>query len=188
MSREVTRERLVQAAADLFYEAGIHQTGVDQVIERAGLSKPTLYQHFRSKNGLVLAVLERWAKRREELLGEILTDEGRSPRDRLIATFRFFEDWFRQGDFRGCGLVNAATEIPSRDDPGRNVASRHKAWVTRSLERLARQAGLHEPKALAQSLVLLIEGATVTAYVQSSPGAGRVARQAAKRLIESHTA
>ncbi|MCZ6507891.1 MAG: TetR/AcrR family transcriptional regulator, partial [Acidobacteria bacterium] len=118
MSRQATRERLVQAAADLFYEGGIHQTGVNQVIERAGLSKPTLYQHFRSKNDLVLAVLKRWAERREELLGEILADEHRPPCDRLIATFQFFEDWFRQRDFRGCGLVNAATEIPSRDDPG----------------------------------------------------------------------
>ena len=187
MSRETTRERLVLAAADLFYETGIHQTGVDQVIERAGLSKPTLYQHFRSKNDLVVAVLEHWAEHRQELLGEIVADESRPARDRLIAIFRFFEEWFRQSDFRGCGLVNAATEIPSRDDPGREVASRHKAWMTRSLERLARQADLREPKALAQSLVLLIEGATVTAYVQSSPGAGRVARRAAERLIESHT-
>ncbi|MCZ6779979.1 MAG: TetR/AcrR family transcriptional regulator [Acidobacteria bacterium] len=187
MGRAETRERLIEAAAHLFYERGIHRTGVEQVIERAHLSKPTLYQHFRSKDELVTAVLERWAVQREEILREILEDPSRPPAERLLAVFRFFEGWVQEGGFRGCGLVNAAVEIPGPEDAGRRIIARHKVWMTRALARAARQAGLSRPMVLARSLTLLIEGATVTSHVQQDPGAPRLARSIARRLIDEHS-
>ena len=186
MGRPETRARLVEAAADLFYEQGIQRTSVEQVIERAGLSRPTLYQHFRSKEELLRAVLERWAARRQELLGEILEDSSRPPEDRLLGVFRFFERWFEEGGFRGCGLVNASVEIPGPEDAGREIIARHKAWMTGALAAVAREGGMARPRALARSLVLLIEGATVTAHVQQDRGAGRIARTVAENLIRSH--
>ena len=176
----------MEAAANLFYRQGIHQTSVDQVIAVSGLSKPTLYKYFRSKDELITAVFELWSRNRQARLRSVFDAAGRSPRQRLVDAFRYFETWFQEADFRGCALVNAAVELPSAEAAGRDVARRHKEWVTGALADLARDAGLREPRKLARGLTLLIEGATVTAYVGADPDPGRMARETAQRLIALH--
>ncbi len=180
-----SRERLIQSAAELFYEHGIHRTSVDKVVARAGLTKPTFYQHFPSKDDLVTAVVshrsDNWRRAFEERISAAST-----PRRRLSAVFEFLEDFIADQPFRGCALVNASVEILSAADPGRQIARRNKQANRRRIEKLAREAGLAEPAILASALSFLFEGAIVTAYVESDRNAGRAARRAAERLIRSH--
>ena len=186
MGRQETREKLVNAAADLFYEQGINPTGIDRIVERSGLSKPTLYQHFRSKEDLVTAVVDCWCEAREKILAEITEDDSIKPKQRLVRVFDFYERWFDSEGFRGCGLVNSSLEIPSPDAESRRIIQRHKDWVVKELTRLARAARLKAPKKLAESLAQLIEGATVMAYLRKSSKAGGNARYAARKLIQAH--
>ena len=162
----------MQTAAALFYENGIPGTSVDRVVEAAGLTKPTLYQYFRSKGDLVAAVIayrnDNW---RQALLGRV--EASKSPRRRLLAVFRFLEDFVTSETFRGCAIVNAVVELPRREAPGRDLARDNKRWNRELLERLCREAELTDPKAVAGALSLLFEGAIVTAYVAEAREGGR---------------
>jgi AcrR family transcriptional regulator len=185
-TKRPSRQRLLEAAADLFYHQGIRATGVDAVVAAAGLTKPTLYQHFASKEELVAAVMEyRSAHWRSAVNARVEATRG-GPRQRLLAVFRFLEDFIADGGFRGCALVNAAVELPREEDPGRAIARDNKGWNRRRLEELARDAGAMQPRSLACSLVLLVEGAIASAYVEGNQAAGRQARKAAELLLQAH--
>ena len=180
-----SRDRLITAAAKLFYHQGIHKTSVDAVVAEAGLTKPTLYQHFPSKDELVAAVAQyrsdNWRAAIEERV-----EAATNPMDRLLAVFDFLDDFLAGRPFRGCALVNTAIEILNPSDPSRTIARRNKEENRQRLQRLAREARLAQPEALAAALSLLFEGAVVTAHVENDPAAGRAAREAAQRLIDSH--
>ena len=179
-----SRQRLIETAATLFYRRGIQRTSIDEVVAEAGLTKPTLYRHFRSKDELVAAVVEfrsmNWARAIEERVAA-----ARTPKRRLMAVFDFLEEFIGARNFRGCALVNASVEVLNPSDAGRKIASRNKQQNRKRLEQLAREAGLPQPRALASALSLLFEGAIVRAYVESDPTAGREARRAAEQLIRS---
>lgn len=183
-----TRERLVRAAADLFYEQGVRATSVDAIVKRAGLTKPTLYQHFPSKDALIEAALELRDREHRERLLALRAQHPSEGAQNLLAAFELLESWLADGPgFRGCALVNAAVELADADHPGRAVVRGHKAWLRNFLEEDARRAGVDDPEALAEALLFLIEGATVTAYTEGRRDVGTRAKRAARALIDAAT-
>lgn len=152
------------------------------MVAEAGLTKPTFYKSFPSKGDLIEAVSnyrsENWHRAIEEKVAAATT-----PRQRLIAVFEFLEEFIADDGFRGCALVNASVEIHIAAGPGREVARQNKVANRRRLARLAKEAELPNPEALAATLALLFEGAITSAYVEGDTGAGLVARQAAEELI-----
>lgn len=119
-SSKPARERLLQAAAELFYDAGISATGIDAIIQRAGVAKQSLYNNFASKAELVATYLEH---RHAEWLGlyDKRLEKAASPMDGILAIFDAYRDhaeFAYEHGFRGCGLLNAAAELPA-GDPGR---------------------------------------------------------------------
>jgi AcrR family transcriptional regulator len=171
------RDKLLDAASELFYADGIGATGVDDVVRAAGVSKPTLYAHFGSKAELVAAVLERrHATRAAEL--EAL-DGG------PLAIFAWLADFYARDGARGCGFVNAAAELP-HGGPGRAAAAREKAWLRGELARRARGDGLRDPDGLASRLGLLIDGVAARVVVDGHEAAARAvedATDAARTLV-----
>lgn len=185
--RQATADRLLTVAADLFYRDGIHATGIDRIVAEAGLTKPTFYTHFPSKSDLVTAVLSFRSKRWQAAVSAHVEKYPANPRRQILAVFDFIEEFVGDSGFRGCALVNGSVELAHRSDPGRAVASRNKAWNRDLLEECARRARLRKPRALASSLVLLIEGAISSAYVEGNSHAGKEARAAARQLITAHS-
>lgn len=188
-NRASARERLLATAATLFYDRGITATGVDTVVAVSGVSKPTLYAHFETKGQLVAAVLaDRHAHRRAEIPAWV-DAHARTPRAKLLAVFDWLRQQYDDGGVRGCAFVNAATEIPDRDDPARQAAMDHKAWLRDYLESLARAAGLRRPRALAVQLQLLVEGVHARLAVDGDPELAREAitqaRAAARTLVRA---
>ena len=152
------RERLLSAAAELFYESGIAATGVDAVLRRAGVSPATLYAHFAGKDALVAAYLEQrhheWRAVWDELLAE-RTD----PRGRLLAVFDAVARYRdRSGSRRGCGFLAAGTELPA-GHPGQRWLTADTSLLVERLGDLARAAGAVRPVDLALDLLLLYDGA-----------------------------
>jgi AcrR family transcriptional regulator len=171
------REKLLDAAAALFYEDGIAATGVDDVVRSAEVSKPTLYAHFGSKADLVGAVLER---RHAARAAELEALEG-GP----LAVFAWLEDFYARDGSRGCAFVNAAAEL-AHGGPGRAAAAREKAWLRGELSRRAREAGLRDPDALGSQLALLVDGVAARVVVdgpQAAQGAVADAAAAARALV-----
>ena len=184
--RQATRERLTRVAADLFYRRGIQATGIDRIVSEAGLTKPTFYNHFPSKSDLIVSVLDLRSKSWQEALTARIARFSKDPRRQLLAIFDFLQDFLAEPGFRGCALVNGAVELPTASDPGKAVARRNKQWNRRLAEDLARNARMRDSKGLAAGLVLLMEGAISSAYVEGNGSAGKQARMAAKKLIQAH--
>jgi AcrR family transcriptional regulator len=160
-----TRQRLLAAARELFYEDGICATGVSAVAERAGVTKMTLYAHFPSKNDLVVAYLEdsdrRWRGYLEEKFSGCEDSRGR-----LMAVCDAYREYFTARETRGCAFVNCAAEFPDPDHPARRVIKRHKTGVREQLRDLAGEAGAKQPVELAERLFVVLEGAYVTSALE----------------------
>src|ERR1700760_2809534 len=112
--RPSARERLLDAADELFYEEGIHIVGIDRVIERAGVAKASLYSTFGSKDELVRAYLAGRAEARHQRIARHLARHT-APRDRVLAIFDALDEAIQTPGYRGCAFVNASAEGP-RDD------------------------------------------------------------------------
>lgn len=160
-------EKVLRSASELFYRDGITATGVDTIVEHAGVAKRTLYNNFGGKDELVAAYLRDRDERWRASLGEV-TDLYEEPEERLLATFEAYGKWLVGEDYRGCAFINAASEIADPKHPARVVALSHKEGVREHLAGLAAEAGLREPDAVAERLLLLLEGATVTASMRRS--------------------
>ncbi len=183
MAKTSRRDHLVDTALELFYANGFHATGIDKILKQSGVAKMTLYNHFKSKDQLILAVLRRRDERFRAWLKEAVERRAETPRERLLALFDALEEWFNGPDFFGCMFINASAEFAKHDDPVHAVARLHKRLVLSYVRDLAAAAGAAEPEALARQLELLMEGATVVAQIGGSSDAAQRAKQAAETLI-----
>ena len=109
-----TRERLVKTAHGLFYRDGFHTVGLDRILDEVGVTKTTFYNHFESKDDLILAVLEQRHEVESLTVGGLFEKlGGDNPRAKLYAIFDVFDAWFHLPNFRGCIFMTAAAEFPS---------------------------------------------------------------------------
>jgi AcrR family transcriptional regulator len=179
------RDRILEAAYELFAHRGIRDVGVDEVIERAGVAKATLYRHFPSKNDLVIAFLElreqRWTL---SWVAEEARRRGSTPEDQLLAIFGLFDEWFHRDDFEACSFINVLLEMGAGHPTGR-ASVEHLANIRMFVRRLAEDAGLRDPEAFAQSWHILMKGSIVSAAEGDAEAAQR-GRSMARLLIEQH--
>jgi AcrR family transcriptional regulator len=180
------RERLLAAAQELFYEEGVNTVGIDRVIERAGVAKASLYNTFGSKEELIRAYL---AARQEAMRERISLRLAQytSPRERLLGVFDVMRENALEPGFRGCAFVRASAEIK----PGssvKTVCDDTRAWMRTLFTNLATEAGAGDAAALAGQLVLLYDGAAVSAQMDGNTGAALAARAAAAQLLDLATA
>jgi len=184
LSKLSKRDQLIQTALELFAKNGIHATGVDSIVEQSGVTKKTLYAHFRSKEELVLAVLRQYDELARNDFMRRVESGGKTPRARLLAVFDFAERWFQQSNFYGCLFINTIGEYSDKGTPIRQICKEYKKLVKGYVRELCEQAGAKDPQALAEELALLLEGATVTAQVSQNPNTAKIAKRAAKALID----
>ena len=183
-NRGSARQRLLDAAEELFYEEGVHTVGIDRVIERAGVAKATLYSVFGSKDELVRAYLERHNTIWRERLTSRITARYAEPRERLLGVFDVLGERFTEPDFRGCAFVNASAETR----PGslvEQVSDVSRAWLVDLFVDLGRQAGVAEPDPLARQLALLYHGSSLSARMDRDLTAAATARAAAVTLLDA---
>ena len=177
------KQRLLQAADDLFYNEGIHTVGIDRVIAHAGVAKGSLYYSFTGKDELVHEYLTQrhgmWAERVTAGI-EAHTD----PRARILAVFDVLADLFAQPDYRGCAFMNATGEA-APDSVEARAATTFRAWVHHLFLGLATDAQSAKPKQLAETLVLLYDGAVATAQMDKAPEAARTARRTAELVLDN---
>jgi AcrR family transcriptional regulator len=177
-------ERVLEIASELFYAEGINTVGVDRIAAEADASKATLYAHYGNKDGLVAAYLDqRTALTRERLTQHLESDA--TPRQKLLAIFDDLADWYDEDDFRGCHFIIAGSELTAPDHPAVEIGHRHRAWVKSAFTQLATDLAAPDPPILASQLLMLYDGATIAAHLDSYVDAARAARTAAEHLIDS---
>ena len=179
------RDRLVEAASDLFYKQGFHATGIDQILDAAGTSKTTFYKHFETKDDLALECIKlkdaRWRERFPRLLRERAGDDSIA---RLREVFAIWRDWFSDIHFNGCLFIHACSEFPSPTDPC-HVAAAGNVNALRDIVRdIAQEAGFAEPEQFAERYKLLMEGAIILEVIDRKNEAASTAAGIAEALIE----
>jgi AcrR family transcriptional regulator len=148
------RQHLLETAWRLFYRDGYRAVGIDTLLAEANVAKMSLYNHFASKDALIIAVIQ---KRSEEVLAgvaEAVEAAGRSPKRRLLAVFDWLMVLFATDDFNGCAFIRALSEFPERSHPIFQAAWSHKQAVRKMLAGLATEAGAKDPLALADAMRL----------------------------------
>jgi AcrR family transcriptional regulator len=181
--RPTKRDELVRKALAAFYRNGFQATGMDRLAVETGVSKTSMYKHFRTKEELILAALRLRDEQFRNLLTRRLEALADTPRGQLLALFDVLGEWFAQDDFRGCMFIKASAEYQERDHPIHVQSAEHKRLLFVHARKLAEAAGAPDPAALARALMLLEEGAIVTAHLgyQSDPAGD--AKAAARILI-----
>ena len=180
------RERILRTAYELFSRRGIRAVGTNEVIERAGVARATLYRHFATKNDLVLAVLQR----REQLWTYGLIEaqsrqRGNTPEEQLLAIFDVMHDWFQSRDrYEGCSFINVLLELGA-DHPAGRASVAHIEHVRDIVRQRAVAAGLCDVEDFASSWHILMKGAIILAAVGDLEAAHR-AQAMARLLIENH--
>lgn len=178
------RDRILTAAADLFYAHGVRATGVDRIIAASGVAKATFYRHFPTKDALVVAFLERRDGEWRAWLQDAVVRLAPAPTDRPLAVFDALAERFRGEEFRGCAFGNTLAELADDNPAAHGAAQRHKRAVTAYLADLLAALPVADRIGLATQLMLLIDGATVTAVREGGSGAAVTARTIAHALIE----
>jgi AcrR family transcriptional regulator len=184
-SKPDARERILDTAYELFSRRGVRDVGIDEVIERAGVAKATLYRHFPSKDDLVIAFLERREQRWTLAWVEAeARRRGTTPEEQLLAIFELFDEWFHRDDFEACSFINVLLEMGPAHPAGQ-ASLRHLASIRSVVARLAEEAALRDPESFARSWHILMKGSIVSAAEGDAEAAQR-ARSMARLLIEQH--
>jgi AcrR family transcriptional regulator len=177
-------DRIRESALDLFYREGIRATGVDEIVAHAGVTKPSLYRSFPSKDDLAAAYLRDFEAGFWRRFDAAAEEHPGDPRAQLLAYLEGLAGRTAKPTYRGCGLSNAAVEFPDHGHPARQVAEANKRAFRGRLTDMARQMGAADPEALGDGLLLLIEGAFVTGQLFGEGGPARSLVKAAERLID----
>jgi AcrR family transcriptional regulator len=180
------RERILNAACELFYSRGIRAVSVDEIAAAAQTNKMTLYRHFESKDLLVAEYLRHMNAEHIAAEDEVLRIYPNDPAGGLRALCKQVGDDLCASDFRGCPMANAAVEFPEKDHPARIVAEECKVQYRARMVKLCAGAGYIEPERLADELFLLFEGACSNMQSLGHGGPGVRFTQMACALMDSH--
>ncbi len=174
------RRRLLDTATRLFYAEGIHAVGIDRIIAEAGVAKATFYNHFPSKDDLVLAYIEE-----QDRLGREATAAlpRQPPRKMIAAVMGRISTAALAGDYRGCPFLNAAAEYPDPQSPVRRAIEARRDWYHGILRKLLQEDGDPTPSLTASILVALGDGLLETAYLDDPKSIPALIKEALARLL-----
>jgi AcrR family transcriptional regulator len=180
-----TRERIVAAAARLFYDEGIRAASVDAIAEKAGVTKKTLYYHFRSKDELIAAYLESRDQPTLELYARWFEATPGSAGEKIRGVFAEFARSANSARWKGCGFLRTTAELANTPGhPALKAGAAHKkrfeAWLTDTLG----NAGVDDAAAVARRVVVLLDGAASVMLIHRDPAYVEAAGEVAAALVE----
>ena len=173
----------MRVADELFYSRGLRAVGIDEIIEKSGAAKATLYAHFPTKDDLIAAYLRQRSDAWRQHLESALVPYADDPIARIDAIFRVLGDGCRDPGFRGCPFIKAAAEYPERSHSAHQVVTAQRRWVWELFHRAAADAKVRQANALADQLTLLYDAALVGSQLAGNATPATRAREAARTLV-----
>ena len=186
-ARPRATDRIRQTARELFYRQGIRAVGVDEIVSRAGVTKPSLYRGFSSKDELAAAYLRDFEGQFWQRFDAAVAAHPGDPRAQIRAYLEGLGKRASRAGYRGCGLTNACIEYPEPGHPARLVAEANKRALRRRLADMAAAMGAAEPQVLGDGLLLLMEGAFASGQLFGEEGPARSVAALADKLIAEMT-
>ncbi|MBM7171979.1 TetR/AcrR family transcriptional regulator [Streptomyces sp. G44] len=156
------RERILDAAEELFQSEGIRRVGVQAIAEKAATTKMAIYRHFETKDALVAEWLRIVAADYQAAFDRVEAEHPGRPREQILGLARFIAEGLPAISHRGCPFINSLAELPDRSHPARQVIEEHKARQTRRLLGMCAEAGLRDPEQATAEITFVLEGAQVS--------------------------
>lgn len=178
-------ERIRRSARELFYREGIRAIGVEEIVSRAGVTKPSLYRSYASKDDLAAEYLRDYEVAFWQVFDAGVADHPGDPRAQLMAYVDGLAQRATQAGYRGCGLTNAVVEYPGDDHPARQVAEEHKRLLRERLTEISTAMGAKDPSTLADGLLLLLEGTYASGQMFGPQGPAQSLAKIAGQLIDA---
>lgn len=181
-----TRDRILGAAGALFYAEGIRAVSMDRLAEKAGVTKKTLYYHFRSKDDLTEVYLLARDQPNLRAFARWYADADGDAADRVAALFTGLARQAGRKSWRGCGFLRTAAELANMPGhPAVKAGAAHKKRFESWLAGRMAEAGAADPASLARALVLLMEGVFSTLLFHRDPAYAEAAGAAARALLSA---
>lgn len=181
-----TKTRILETAAQIFYQHGYRATGVDRIAKAAGITKATLYHHFENKDKLIEDTLRHFSDYGRGEYVKLWGTKGLTAERKLTAMFDSMEEYFKSPSCYGCPFINAAAEYTDHNHPVRRICKDHYEFVLTNLEQFARDAGLSRPQLLAEQIVTLINGAYTAWFASGIKDAAKQGKRMVELLITQH--
>jgi AcrR family transcriptional regulator len=179
-------QRIRKVAGELFYREGIRAVGVEEIVTRAGVTKPSLYRNFSSKDELAACYLRDYELLFWSRFDAAVAAHPGDPRAQILAFLERLGERADTAGYRGCGLTNAVVEYPDPDHPARRVSEANKQVLRERLRAMAAAMGADQPELLGDGLQLLLEGVYATGQIFGAHGPAGAAAETAGRLIASY--
>lgn len=184
-TRPDARERILQAGYELFSRRGVRDVTVDEILARANVAIATFYRHFRSKDDLATAFLNRreqvWTT---DAIVSVARERSSVPAEQLLSIFDVFDEWFNRADFEGDSFINVLLEMGAEHPLGQ-ASIAHLDNVRKTVKKLAEEAKLRDPEDFAHSYQILMKGSIIAAEMGDRSAAKR-ARHMAGWLVAHH--
>ncbi|QGQ99135.1 TetR/AcrR family transcriptional regulator [Paenibacillus psychroresistens] len=178
------KEHILNIASGLFNKQGIRATGVDQVVSESHIAKMTLYNHYESKDELVLAYLLRQDEQWRKWFSLSVNELSITPKGKLLAIFDVLGLWFKEPDFNGCAFIKTASEFSDHSHPYNEAAQKYKSYLKDFISDLVHQSNVKSEEDLTNGIYLLVEGAITIAMLQTDLSVALQGRKTAELLIE----
>lgn len=178
------RDKVLNTATELFCHNGFTATGVDVIAQRSGTAKSTLYAHFKSKENLIIAVLDREGQVWRDWFFARMSAIPGTPVEKLLSVFDILQEWFDHPEFYGCPFINAITES-TVNEQARTAAATHKSYMNFWIKAQALEMGHKDPDTVVREMVVLIDGAIIAAQATGDATFAKTASGMLTRLLDS---
>lgn len=180
------RERILDAAEELFQSEGILRVGVQAIAEKAETTKMAIYRHFETKDALVAEWLRIVAAEYQAAFDRVEAEHPGRPEEQILGLARFIAEGLSGLSHRGCPFINSLAELPDRAHPARQVIERHKALQLRRLVAMCAAAGLPDPEQTAAEITFTLEGAQVSTQNGSVDRVGERLLTIVEGILDRH--
>ena len=182
------RDELLQKALFIFYQNGFNATGMDMLVKETGISKTSMYKHFKTKDDLILATLRLRDELFRNMIWRRMEELSDTPKGQVLALFDVLGEWFRSEEFRGCMFIKASSEFQDPRHAIRRQTAEHKLLIAENIQKMLVEAGYSSAEVLTRQLMVLKEGAIVEAHVRQSTTAAEDAKDVAYILLQGASA
>jgi AcrR family transcriptional regulator len=181
VSKSLKRDEMIKSAYDIFYKNGFHATGVDAIVESTGISKRTLYKHFTSKEGLIIAAVNYYHQIMYKSIADYIEKSTLDqPVDKALLIFDFLAKLVDDGNLYGCFAMNAKTEYAHKAAEIESACDVHTNALKRLVEKYLLESKIKESESLAIQIIMLFEGAILRSKATENSLPIKLAKSAAK--------
>ena len=183
-NRSQLYDKILIAAAELFYCNGFSQVSINEVIANSKVSRRTFYRYFPSKDELIVEVMRFQAKQWLKDFEEEVSKRASSPREMILSSLDVLLEWYESPEFHGCPFIKAALEVADISHPVNQIVVTARQSVRTYIFKLALEANIPKPEIFSQQYLLLMGGSILMASIEGNTMGAEYTRETLSAFMD----